>query len=145
MKERTMQAQDTLFISIKKLVALDIVWHSPKLILTEFLLTVGLTSALAIVNLSFFIRTSTHPLFVLALSVIFFGIALNYLPMVLYALLFARHKNAELEVAVELANKEHYARKYQLQSFLLFVPFAVLILAVIQVGAKKTFQNKEPS
>jgi hypothetical protein len=129
-------SKDASFINIRKLAALDIVWHGPKLILAEFLLTVGLGGALAGFNLFFFIRTSTHPPFALILSLVFFGVALNYVPLLLYALHFARHKNVELEVAFELAHKERYARKYQLQSLLLFVPFVVLILAIVQEWQK---------
>jgi uncharacterized membrane protein len=129
-------SKDAPFINIRKLAALDIVWHGPKLILAEFLLTVGLGGALAVFSLSFFIRTSTHPLFALILSLVFLWVALNYVPLLLYALHFARHKNAELEVAFELAHKERYARKYQLQSLLLFVPFVVPILTIVQEWQK---------
>ncbi len=141
-KENTMQQQendiskDVLFISIRKLVALDIVWHGLKPILAEFLLTVGLGGVLAVFSLSFFIRTSPHPLYALILSLVFFSVALNYMPLLLYAFHFARHKNSELGVAFELAHKERYARKYQLQSLLLFVPFVVLILAIVQEWQK---------
>jgi hypothetical protein len=114
----------------------SIVWHGSKLILAEFLLTVGLGGALAVVSLSFFIRTSAHPLFALILSLVFLEVALNYVPLLLYALHFARHKNVELQVTLELAHKERYARKYQLQSLLLFVPFVVSILAIAQEWLK---------
>ena len=129
-------SKDALFINIRKLVALDIVWHGLKMIMAEFLLTVGLSGVLAVFSLSYFMRTSPHPLFALILSLVFLGVALNYVPLVLYVFHFARHKNAELEVAFELAHKERYARKYQLQSFLLFVPLVVPILAIIQEWQK---------
>ena len=129
-------SKGTFFINIRKLVALDIVWHGSKLILAEFLLTVGLSGALAVFSLSFVSRTSAHPLFALILSLVFLWVALNYVPLLLYAFHFARHKNAELEVAFELAHKERYARKYQLQSLLLFVPLVVPILAIIQEWQK---------
>ncbi|HEY7417073.1 MAG TPA: hypothetical protein VH593_17940, partial [Ktedonobacteraceae bacterium] len=125
-------SKDGPFISIRKLAALDIVWHGYKLILAEFLLTVGLSSILAVFSFSFFIRTSTHPLFALILSLVFLWVALNYVPLLLYALHFASHKTAELEVAFELAHKERYIQKYQLQSLLLFVPLVIPILAIVQ-------------
>jgi uncharacterized membrane protein len=130
--------KDRPFINIRKLAALDIIWHGSKLILAEFLLTVGLGGALAVLSLSFFIRTSAHPLFTLILSLVFLGVALNYVPLLLYALHFAKHQNAELEVAIELAHKERYARKYQLQSLLLFVPFVVSILTIVQEWQKRS-------
>jgi ABC-type Fe3+-siderophore transport system permease subunit len=129
-------SKDPTFINIKKLAALDVVFHGPKVILTEFGLTVGLCSLLMAFSLSFFIRSSSHPLFSLLLSLIFLGIALNYVPLLLYGLHFVRYKNAGLEVEFELAHKERYARKYQLQSFLLFIPFVVSILALVQKQQK---------
>jgi hypothetical protein len=56
--------------------------------------------------------------------------------LLLYALHSARHKNAEAEVAFELAHKERYARKYQVQSLLLFVPLVVPIQAIVQERQK---------
>jgi uncharacterized membrane protein len=119
---------------------LDIVFHGPTLILVEFGLAVGLGIILAVFSLSYFIRSSAHPLFALILGLIFLGIALNYVPLLLYAFYFARHKNAELEVAFELAHKERYARKYQLQSLLLFIPFVVPILAIVQEWQRNSLQ-----
>ena len=130
--------KERLFISIRKLAALDIVWHSVRLILIEFLLTVGVGGVLTVFSLSYFLRTAEHPLFALLLSVVFLGVTLNYVPLLLYSIHFARHKNAERAVALELAHKDQYARKYQVQSLLLFVPFFVAILAVAQEWQKRT-------
>jgi hypothetical protein len=93
---------------------------------------------LRVSRLSFFLRTSAHPLFALILSLVFLGIALNYVPLLLYVLHFARHKNAEFEVAIELAHKERYTRKYQLQSLLLFIPCVVPILTIVQEWQKRS-------
>lgn len=130
--------KDAFFINIRKLVALDMVWHNPKLILTEFLLTVSLGGALAMFSFSFFMRSPAHPLFALILSLVFLFIALNYVPLLLYAVHFIRHKKAELEVVFELAHKERYARKYQVQSLLLFIPLIVPILTIVQERQKRS-------
>lgn len=130
--------KDAPFINIRKLAALDIVFHGPKLILVEFALTVGLSGSLGAFSLSFFLRSSGHPLFALILSLVFLWIALNYVPLLLYAISFVRHKNAELEVAFELAHKERYARKYMLQSLLLVVPLVVPILAIVQEWQRRS-------
>ena len=58
-------SKDTVFINIRKLAALDIVWHGPKLS-CRISLTVGLGCTLAGFSFSFFIRTSTHPLYSLS-------------------------------------------------------------------------------
>jgi len=128
--------KDPFFLNVRKLAALDIVFHGPRKILIEFLFTVGLGCVLTILSLSYFVRTHPHPFFALILSLIFLGIALNYLPLLFYTLRFIRHKNARSAVEPELAHKEQYARKYQIQSFLLFIPFVVFALAIIQERAK---------
>ena len=131
-------SKEAAFINVRKLAALDIVFHSLTLILVEFGLAVGLGVLLAAFSLSSFIRSSAHPLFALILGLVFLGVALNYVPLLLYALRFAWRKNAEREVAFELAHKERYARKYQLQSLLLFIPFVVSILAVVQEWQRRS-------
>jgi hypothetical protein len=128
--------KDEPFINIRKLVALDIVFHGPKLILAEFALVVGLCGALGAWSLFSFFHSPDHPLFTVILGLVLSWIALNYVPLLLYALSFMRHKNAELEVVVELAHKERYARKYMAQSLLLAVPFVVPILAIVQEWQK---------
>ena len=130
------RSKDVSLISIRKLAALDIVFHSLKLILAEFLLAVGLGGACATFSLSLPLRSPGPSTFALLLSLVLLGSALNYVPLLLYAFHFAKHKNAELEVAFELAHKERYARKYQLQSLFLFVPFVVFILAIVQEWQK---------
>ena len=130
--------KDEAFINIRKLAALDIVFHGPKLILAEFVLTVGLSGALGVFCLSFFFRSPDHPLLAIILGVVLLWITVNYVPLLIYAIGFVRHKNAESEVAFELAHKERYARKYMLQSLLLAVPLVVPILAVVQERRKRS-------
>lgn len=131
-QERCGNDHTPYFIIIKKLVALDIVWHGYRLILTEFLLTVGVSAALAIFSLSFFIRTAPHPFFALLFGLVFVYVTLNYIPLLLYAIYFNKYKTAADETTLERSNQRVYARKYQLQSLLLFVPLVVPILAIVQ-------------
>ena len=91
------------FINIRKLAALDIVFHGPRLILAEFALGVGGCGAGAAFSLSFFFRTASHPLIAAILGCFALSwIALNYVPLLLYAISIVRHRSAELEVAFEL-------------------------------------------
>lgn len=53
--------KDAVFISIKKLAALDIVFHGPKVILAEFGLTVGLGGLLAAFSLSLYVKILVSP------------------------------------------------------------------------------------
>jgi hypothetical protein len=58
------------------------------------------------------------------------GIALNYVPLLLYAIGIVRRKSAQQKVAYELAHKDAYARKYTLQTtMLLLVPLVLPLLA----------------
>jgi hypothetical protein len=65
------------------------------------------------------------------------GIALNYVPLLLYAISIVRRKSAQQEVAFELEHKEIYARKYTLQSLLLLLPLVVPILSLLQERQKR--------
>jgi len=120
------------FINIRKLAALDIVFHGPRFILAEFALGVGGCAAGAAFSLSFFYRTASHPLIAAILGFVLSWVALNYVPLLLYAISIVRHRSAELEVAFELEHKNVYARKYTFQSVLILLPLVVPILAVVQ-------------
>jgi hypothetical protein len=118
--------------TIKKLVALDIVFHGARAILIEFIFSVGLCGALGAFGIAYFLRTPNHPLFGLILGLAFLGVASNYAGLLPYTVRFLKHRNAETFVASELADKSHYAKKYMLVSLLLIIPFAGLIVTIVQ-------------
>jgi hypothetical protein len=126
------------FINIRKLAALDIVFHGPRLILAEFARGVGGCAAGGAISLSFFFRTASHPLIAAILGFVLPWIALNYVPLLLYAISIVRHRSAELEVAFELEHKDVYARKYTFQSALLLLPLVVPIFAIAQEIQKRS-------
>ncbi|HLV97101.1 MAG TPA: hypothetical protein VKT82_00360 [Ktedonobacterales bacterium] len=129
---------DPAIINIRKLVALDMVFHGPKFILAEFTLGVFGSVALALVIAApgFFIgHMSLDP--ILASSYML-CIALNYVPLLIYAINIARRGSAQEEVAFELTQRERYGRKYTGQSFLVLLPLVVPILAVYQERQKQT-------
>ena len=115
-------------INVRKLAALDIVFHGPWLILAEFVLAVVVCAALGIWSF----LSPIHSPFVTFIGCYLQGVALNYVPLFLYAISIVRRKSAQQEVAFELEHKDRYAAKYTLQSALLLVPFAMFILAVYQ-------------
>jgi hypothetical protein len=126
------------FINIRKLAALDIDFHGSKLILAEFAGTVILSGGLGIFSLFGFFSNPSHPLFTIILGLVLCWIALNFVPLLLYAISIVRQKSAQQEVAFELEHKEIYVRKYTLQSiWLLLLPFLLPILAVYQEIQKK--------
>ena len=57
---------------------------------------------------------------------------INYIPLLVYAVLITRAGTARDEVAGGLSQDKHYVRKYSTQQLLIFVPFAVILLAAAQ-------------
>ena len=126
------------FINVRKLAALDIVLHGAKLILAEFAFAVAFGAIVGGFNLFIFFHNPTHPLPVAMGGFFFAWIAINYVPMLLYATSIARGKNAEREVKFELEHKDYYMRKYTIQSLLLLLPLVVPLLAIFQEVQKRS-------
>jgi hypothetical protein len=129
---------DQAISNIRKLAALDMVFHRPGLILVEFALGVFGSLALAFVIAAPGFFAGHLSLEQVLVSSYILGIALNYVPLFIYAISIMRRGSAQDEVAFELAHKEHYARKYTGQSLLLLLPLVVLILALFQERQKQT-------
>ncbi len=129
---------DPAIINIRKLAALDIVFHGPKLILAEFGFGVVFSAALGayVAFVGFFMAQGT--LWQALLGCYLLCIALNYVPLFIYAIGLARRGNAREAVAFELDHKEHYTRKYTVQSLLLVLPLVVPVLALYQERQNKT-------
>src|SRR5579884_2525950 len=96
------------FINVRKLAALDIVLHGAKLILAEFAVAVAFGAIIGPLNLFIFFRNPAHPLPVALSGFFFTWVAINYVPMLLYAISIARGKSAEREVTFELERKSYY-------------------------------------
>jgi len=125
-------------INIRKLAALDIAFHGPKFILIEFALGVFGCAALGIFSLYFgLFHGPNHSLFAVVIGCFLLWIALNYVPLLIYAISIVRHKSAHQEVAYELEHKDKYAKKHTFQSTLLLIPLAVPTLAAYQELQKR--------
>jgi hypothetical protein len=132
-----MMMRHNTIINVRKLAALDIVFHGPKFILIEFALAVFICAS---VGLSI-LHGANHSPFNVILGSFFLGVSLNYLPLLLYSINIVKHKSAQQEVAYELEHKGRYAGKYTLQSIiLLLMPLAMLLLAVYQGLSKRSHQ-----
>ena len=130
-----MMIRHNTIINVRKLAALDIVFHGPKFILIEFALAVFICAS---VGLSILHGANHSPLMII-LGSFFLGVSLNYIPLLLYSINIAKHKSAQQEVAYELEHKDRYAAKYTLQSILLLLmPLAMLLLAVYQNVSKRS-------
>jgi hypothetical protein len=109
---------------VRKLVALDIVLHGPRFIMIEF--GVGTPAILA-----FGLWLMSGSLgYLLGVYLLLTG--LNYVPLLIYAVLVVRGNSARRETEYGLAHDRHYVRRYSTQQLLLFVPLAVLVLAIVQ-------------
>jgi len=109
---------------VRKLVALDIVLHGPRFIMIEF----GVGTP---VILAFGLWLMSGSLgYLLGVYLLLTG--LNYVPLLIYAVLVVRGNSARRETEYGLAHDRHYVRKYSTQQLLLFVPLAVLVLAIVQ-------------
>ena len=133
---------DPAIITIRKLAALDMVFHGPRLILAEFAFGVFGSAALGLVimYLDFFVTHGHDPWQSVIVGCYLILVAINYVPLLLYAIGMARRKNAQEEVAFELAQKERYGRKYTAQSLLLMLPLVVPVLAIAQEWRKEARQ-----
>jgi hypothetical protein len=120
-------------VTVRKLVAIDIVFHGYRLILAEFIFAITLGAALGIwIGRSAFSEGSAASPILFVLGAYFLCVAINYVPLLLYGIAMARRRSAHDEVAAEVAEKAKYAPKYGLRQLWLFVPLVIPIQAVAQ-------------
>ena len=122
------------FINVRKLAALDIALHGARLILAEFGFAIAIGAALGIwLIAAAFSLSQGAELFRLVVGAYFLCVAVNYVPLLLYGIVIARHKSSRLEAAAELAEKDgQSARRYGAQSLLLVLPLVIPIFALAQ-------------
>ena len=126
-------------INIRKLAALDIAFHGPRFILIEFALGVFGCAALGLFSLYFgLLHNPNHSLFSTIMGCFLLWIALNYVPLLIYAMSIVRHDSAQQEVAYELERRDKYTGKYMRQSTLLLIPLAIPVLATYQELQKRS-------
>jgi hypothetical protein len=111
--------------NLRKLAAIDIVFLGRKVVVAEYTCGVLLCAALGI-----FVLIKDGSLWQLALGMYFISLAINYVPMLTYAVSIATVDAARTMMGDELEDKRKAMAKYRRQSVLLLVPFLVAILAV---------------
>ncbi len=115
-------------INIRKLAAVDMAWLGPRVILVEYALGIILPTVLGLLSLRAgwfgLVRSNWEGVTGLWLL----GIAVNYVPLFIYAILIARGGTVKQEGQPELA----HARRYGLQQVIIFVPLLVAMVALIQ-------------
>ena len=130
---------DPAIINIRKLVALDIIFHGSKFILAEFAFGVFASAALGfvILYLGLAVMHVSDPRQCLIVGCYILSLGINYVPLLLYAIQIARQGSAQEEVAFELTQKARYGRKYTAQSLLVLLPLVVPVLAIAQEWRKQ--------
>jgi hypothetical protein len=116
---------------VRKLVALDITLHGPRFIGIEF----GVGTPVILIVGVVLAEGSVGVQHLLGVYLLLTGI--NYLPILAYAIVVIRAGTAKAEVAEGLATDSHYVRKYSTQQLLIFVPFAVVLLAAVQEARRR--------
>ena len=113
-------------IDIRKLVALDIILHGRPFILTEF----GLGTLLAIVlGLQLiYSGSSSGDAASLAVGAYLVLIGVNYVPLLIYAIIISKKNSAENEAESEIQQKSNYNK----QQFLILIPLLVFLITVVQ-------------
>lgn len=119
-------------LDVRRLAALDMAIHGPRLILIEF--AAGVVGCAVLGALAFAHGIQLLPrgmAWQLVLGVVLLGMATNYVPLLLHAIDIASHSDPRVEAAYELARPE-VARQYTARQLLLVVPLAVAVLALVQ-------------
>lgn len=136
---QAIETKDDTLIDVRKLAALDIAFHGPRLTLAEFGFGVFFCAALGLFLFAVELSAGrAHSPFRIVVAGFSLFVALNYAPLLLYAIAITRRGSAHAEVARELAQRDRYARKYGAQQFLLLVPLVVPILAIVQEARKRS-------
>lgn len=115
-------------IQIHKLAGLDMALHGARLIMGEFAVGVALPAGLGILCL----RATAAWQYWLGWYLI--GIAINYLPLLIWAIRLRSRERASVLVKPELADRTMMRRYSAAGSLLLLLPLAVALLAVLQAG-----------
>ena len=114
-------------IDLRKLVAIDVVFLGSKFIIAEF--SGGVLLCIALGTFVLF-RSDSFGQLTLGLYLVSLGI--NYVPMLIYAVVITRGETARAEMGGELNDERRAMAKYRRQSLLLLVPLLVPIIALGQ-------------
>jgi hypothetical protein len=112
-------------VNPRKLVAIDIVFLGSVFIIAEFVSGVVLCVALGI-----FVLVRGNSSGQLALGMYLISLGINYVPMLIYALVITKCKSARAELGDELNDERRAMAKYRRESLLLLVPLLVPLVAL---------------
>lgn len=115
-------------INIRKLAAVDMVLNGTRFILAEFAIGIVLPLILGFVSLRAGLFGAVPIVRQIVLGLWLIGVAVNYIPLFIYAVIIARRGTATEEGQPELA----HIKRYTVQQAMIFIPFFVAVLAILQ-------------
>jgi hypothetical protein len=115
-------------INIRKLAAVDMVGLGTRVIVTEYAFGIVLPFILGVLSIRAGFTDATLLNWQTLLGVWLVGIALNYIPLFIYAVVLARSDKVKQEGQPELA----HAKRYGVQQVVILVPLLVVVLALMQ-------------
>ena len=115
-------------INIRKLAAVDMALNGARFILWEFALGVILPLILGWSSIRAGFMQSSSTNWESAMGFWLVGIALNYIPLLLYAILIAKAGTVKQEGETEIK----YAKRYGVQQVIILIPLLVVLLALAQ-------------
>ncbi len=115
-------------INIRKLAALDMLLHGGRLIQAEFGIGILVPIVLGIRLLGAGWSSAVKSGWDVGLGLWLIGMAANYVPLFIYTILIARAGTIQEEGQPELPQ----VKRYSIQQVIIFVPFLVAVLAVMQ-------------
>lgn len=120
-------------ITIRKLAAVDMAWLGTRVILAEYALGILLALILGLISVRSGLFGLDRSDWEVALGFWLVGIAANYIPLFVYAVLIARGGTVKQEGQPEFA----YAKRYGVQQVIILIPFLVVVLTLVQEGRRR--------
>lgn len=133
-----------LSLNVRRLAAIDMALHGKRYILIEFgvgVLACAILGGLSLAQGLRLLRKGFNWQLVLGIALLWIG--LNYVPLLIHAVDLARRGTASEEAGDDL-DRRQLLRRYSAQQFWLLVPFAVVILALVQRSAAKAARSAGP-
>ena len=115
-------------INIRKLAAVDMALHGARVIVAEFALGIVIPLVLGLISIRAVLFAVVQSGWATALGFWLIGIAANYFPLFIYAVVIARGGTVKEEGQPELA----HVKRYGIQQAIILIPFLVVVLALVQ-------------
>jgi hypothetical protein len=120
-------------IDIRKLAALDMTLHGTRFIIAEFAVGIVLPLIFGFFSLRAGLSGTVQVPRQIVLGLWLIGVAVNYIPLFLYAVDLARKGTVKEEGQPELA----HVKRYSIQQAILFIPLIVAVLAIVQEASRR--------